>query len=217
MRRSDSDFAQGLRFGSVSHYFSSDSPSPSQPREIEVVLRGRPVRVHTDRGVFSGDRLDPGTAVLLAHVPDPPPSGTFLDLGCGWGPIALSLAAASPRARVIGVDVNARALELTARNAAALGRAVEVAEPGALLAAEPDLTLDLLWSNPPIRVGKEALHAMLRVWLPRLAPDGVAHLVVSKNLGADSLQRWIAAELGQPVTRTASSKGFRVLSVSATR
>ncbi|WP_420112271.1 class I SAM-dependent methyltransferase [Pseudactinotalea sp.] len=198
----------------MSHYFSSDSPAASAPREIDVVLRGRSVRVTTDRGVFSGDRLDPGTAVLLSHVPDPPPTGTVLDLGCGWGPIALSLAAASPQARVIGVDVNPRALALTSQNATALGLAVEVAEPDALLAAEPDLALDLLWSNPPIRVGKDVLHAMLRTWLPRLAPDGVAHLVVSKNLGADSLQRWIAAELGLDVTRTASSKGFRVLSVA---
>lgn len=198
----------------MSHYFSSDSPAASAPREIDVVLRGRSVRVTTDRGVFSGERLDPGTAVLLSEVPDPPPSGTFLDLGCGWGPIALALAAASPQARVIGVDVNPRALALTAQNAAALDLAVEAAEPEALLTAEPDLALDLIWSNPPIRVGKDALHSMLRTWLPRLSPDGVAHLVVSKNLGADSLQRWIASELGQEVTRTASSKGFRVLSVA---
>lgn len=201
----------------MSHYFSSDSPGPSRLREIDVVLRGRSARVSTDRGVFSGDRLDPGTAVLLAHVPDPPPTGTFLDLGCGWGPIALSMATASPQARVIGVDVNPRALELTARNASALGLGVEVAEPDTLLTAEPDLAIDLLWSNPPIRVGKDAMHAMLRTWLPRLTPDGVAHLVVSKNLGADSLMRWIGSNLDLAVTRTASSKGFRVLSVAAPR
>lgn len=201
----------------MSHYFSSDSPGASAPREIDVVLRGRPMRVTTDRGVFSGDRLDPGTAVLLGEVPAPPANGTFLDLGCGWGPIVLSLAAAAPDARVLAVDVNPRALELTARNASAQGLSVEVFQPAALLAAEPDLTLDLIWSNPPIRVGKEILHEMLRTWLPRLAPDGVAHLVVSKNLGADSLQRWISTELGQPVERTASSKGFRVLEVGSAR
>src|SRR5690606_22567153 len=112
----------------VSHYFSPDVPGPSEPREIDVVLRGRQVRVRTDRGVFSGDRLDPGTAVLLSHVPDPPPSGTFLDLGCGWGPVALALAQAAPKARVLAVDVSARALELTGRNADALGcENVEVA------------------------------------------------------------------------------------------
>jgi 16S rRNA (guanine1207-N2)-methyltransferase len=195
----------------VTHYFSADSPDPLQPREIEVTLRGRRARVMTDRGVFSGDRLDPGTAVLLDAVPDPPPSGTMLDLGCGWGPIALALALAAPGARVLAVDVNPRALALTARNAQALGCAVETHTPEAVLAVEPDLQLDVIWSNPPIRIGKDALHAMLRTWLPRLAPGGVAHLVVSRNLGADSLQRWIGDDLGLETLRHSSSKGFRVL------
>ena len=198
----------------MTHYFSADSPDPLRPREIEVTLRGRRATVTTDRGVFSGDRLDPGTAVLLDAVPDPPPSGTMLDLGCGWGPIALALALAAPGRAVLAVDVNPRALALTARNAQALGCAVETHEPETLLAAEPDLQLDVIWSNPPIRIGKDALHAMLRTWLPRLAPDGVAYLVVSKNLGADSLQRWIGDDLGLDTHRRSSSKGFRVLRVS---
>lgn len=202
----------------MSHYFSPEVSGPSEPREIDVVLRGRRARVTTDRGVFSGDRLDPGTAVLLSAVGDPPPSGTFLDLGCGWGPIAIALAQAAPQARVLAVDVNPRALELTRRNAEALGcSGIETADPDRLLAAEPGLMVDLIWSNPPIRVGKEALHALLRTWLPRLAPDGAASLVVSKNLGADSLQRWIETDLGQSTTRIASSKGFRVLRVTAGR
>lgn len=198
----------------VSHYFSPDSPELVEPREIEVVLRGRRLRATTDRGVFSGDRLDPGTAVLLAEVPDPPSSGTLLDLGCGWGPIALSMAAAAPGARVIAVDVNPRALALTEMNARALGLAVEVAGP-TLLVEEPALALDAIWSNPPIRVGKDALHTMLRSWLPRLRPGAQAHLVVSKNLGADSLQRWIAEALGLPTERVASHRGFRVLRSTA--
>lgn len=197
----------------MTHYFSAGSPELVDPDEIEVTLRGRRVTVTTDRGVFSGERLDPGTAVLLETVPDPP-SGTLLDLGCGWGPIAIALAQAAPGARVLAVDVNPRALTLTAHNSATAGCAVEVAEPDALLAAEPDLRLDALWSNPPIRIGKEPLHAMLRTWLPRLQPDGVAHLVVSKNLGADSLQRWITDDLGLAVDRVASRKGFRVLRVT---
>jgi len=205
--------ANAVRCAAVTHYFSADSPDLVDPGEIEVILRGRRVRVTTDRGVFSGDRLDPGTAVLLETVPEPP-SGTLLDLGCGWGPIAIALAQAAPGARVIGVDVNPRALTLTARNARVTGCAIEVADPDALLAAEPDLALDAIWSNPPIRIGKEPLHAMLRTWLPRLADDGVAYLVASKNLGGDSLQRWIHDDLDMEVERVASRKGFRVLRVT---
>jgi 16S rRNA (guanine1207-N2)-methyltransferase len=197
----------------VTHYFSADSPDLLQPRQIEVTLRGRRAIVTTDRGVFSGERLDPGTSVLLDAVPDPPPSGTMLDLGCGWGPIALALAQAAPQARVLAVDVNPRALALTALNAQALGCAIETHEPETVLAIEPDLHLDVIWSNPPIRIGKDALHAMLGTWLPRLAPGGVAYLVVSKNLGADSLQRWIGEDLGLDTHRRSSSKGFRVLRI----
>ena len=181
-----------------------------------MTLRGREVTVGTDSGVFSAGRLDPGTTVLLSHAGDPPPSGTLLDLGCGWGPISLALAMASPAARVLAVDVNTRALELTAANAERLGLGnIETYPPEALLAAEPDLVLDAIWSNPPIRVGKPVLHAMLRTWLPRLAPGASAQLVVAKNLGADSLQRWITAELALPAQRATSVKGYRILAVTA--
>lgn len=200
----------------MSHYFTNEPAAASTPRTLTVTLRGTQVEVTTDAGVFSATRLDPGTTVLLNHAGDPPPSGTVLDLGCGWGPISLALAMASPAARVLAVDVNARALELTAANAERLGlTTIETYPPEALLAAEPELTLDAIWSNPPIRVGKAVLHEMLRTWLPRLAPGGQARLVVAKNLGADSLQRWIAAELALPVERTASAKGYRILTVTA--
>ncbi|MCM3661810.1 methyltransferase [Georgenia satyanarayanai] len=195
------------------HYFTAQPASPGETRTIDVVLRGRPVQVRTAPGVFSGDRLDLGTRVLLDAAPDPVPAGTLVDLGCGWGPVTLAMAAASPGARVLAVDVNERARDLTARNAAALGLGnVVVAAPEEAAGLVAD-GIDELWSNPPIRIGKEALHELLRTWLGRLAPDGRARLVVSKNLGADSLQRWVEAELGLPTERLSSAKGFRVLDV----
>ncbi|HLR27447.1 MAG TPA: methyltransferase [Ruania sp.] len=198
----------------MGHYFSASPERSSRPHSIPVSLRGREVTVEVDAGVFSATGLDPGTRVLLEHVPDPAPMGTLLDLGCGWGPIALAMAAASPQARVWAVDVNGRALELTAGNARRLGlNNVQVATGEQLLAAEPGLTVDSLWSNPPIRVGKSVLHELLGAWLPRLTPGGQAHLVVHKNLGSDSLQRWIEQELLLPAERIASSKGYRILRV----
>ena len=195
------------------HYFSAEPASPGELRPLRVRLRGREVSVRVAAGVFSGDRLDLGTRVLLDAVDDPPAAGTLVDLGCGWGPVTIAMAQASPGARVLAVDVNARARDLTARNAAALGLAnVTVLEPGHALEALPD-GIDELWSNPPIRIGKAALHELLSTWLARLRPDGRAHLVVQRNLGADSLHRWLAEDLGADVTRTASSKGFRVLTV----
>lgn len=196
------------------HYFTPDPTSQYRTRQIEVELAGRHVEVTTAGGMFSPDHLDKGTEVLLREAPAPPGHGTFLDLGCGWGPIAMSLALRSPAAQVYAVDVNSRALELTAHNAAALGlEQIRTATPEAL---DPALRFDLIWSNPPIRVGKAVLHEILRTWLPRLAPGGQAWLVVQKNLGSDSLQRWIASQFGPElsVDRPATSKGFRLLRVS---
>ncbi|KRD41699.1 16S rRNA methyltransferase [Cellulomonas sp. Root930] len=193
------------------HYFTAQPASPDERRLLRVHLAGKDAEVETAGGIFSPDHVDLGTRVLLDHVPAPPDAGDLLDLGCGWGPVALTLALESPAATVWAVDVNERALDLTRRNAERLGATnVRAVRPEQV---PEDVVFAAVWSNPPIRVGKEALHAMLRQWLARRAPGGEAHLVVSKNLGADSLQRWIAAELGVDVERTASAKGFRVLAV----
>ena len=199
------------RTDSGDHYFTASPASPDERRPLAVTLAGRKVTVEVAPGIFSPGGLDKGTAVLFDEVPDPPPSGRFLDLGCGWGPIALTLGLLSEHAEVLGVDVNERSVDLTNRNAAALGLAhVTAVTPDA---ADSSATYDLIWSNPPIRVGKAALHDLLGLWLPRLAPGGTAHLVVQRNLGSDSLQRWIESDLGMPCARLASSKGFRVLTV----
>lgn len=193
------------------HYFTAQPASPDERRLLRVYLAGRELEVETAGGIFSPDHVDAGTRVLLEHVPPPPAEGDLLDLGCGWGPVALTLALASPGARVWAVDVNERALDLTRRNAERLGLTnVHAVRPEQV---PDDVRFAALWSNPPIRVGKAALHAMLTQWLGRRAPGAEAHLVVAKNLGADSLQRWIDTELGLAVDRTASVKGFRILAV----
>jgi len=194
------------------HYFSADPATPEERRTISVTLDGVSLALTTARGVYSPDRLDPGTAVLLDGAPDPSPTGNLLDIGCGWGPIAITLALRSPGARVWGVDVNRRALDLSRLNAAAASAAnVTFCEPDDV----PDgLRFDTIWSNPPIHVGKAALHAILGQWLPRLTEAGVAHLVVQKHLGSDSLQKWIGAQdWGLSCTRLSSSKSFRILEV----
>ncbi|MBR7744148.1 methyltransferase [Phycicoccus sp. BSK3Z-2] len=194
------------------HYFTAEPASAADRRPLRVRLAGRDVEVEVAGGVFSPGGLDKGTAVLLDAVPDPPASGTFLDLGCGWGPVALTLGLLAPEATVYALDVNERALDLCRRNAAALGLGGVVATTAAGI--PEGVRFDRIWSNPPIRVGKAVLHDLLRTWLPRLAPDGVASLVVQKNLGSDSLQRWVEAEVGMRCERVTSSKGFRVLEVT---
>ena len=177
---------------------------------VDLVLPDLHLRLETDRGMFSPDRIDPGTRVLLETVPPPPPAGDLLDLGCGYGPIALTMATRSPGARVFGVDVNERALEAARRNATTAGldtvRFIRADQ------MDPAQRFAAIWSNPPIRIGKAALHDLLTTWLSRLTPDGTAHLVVQKHLGSDSLQRWLN-EHGWPAERITSRSAYRVLAV----
>ena len=192
------------------HYFSADPTVAFKRVPVVAEVWGHDLAMTSGSGVFAVGRLDVGTAVLFRET-EPPTARTYLDLGCGYGMIGLALAVAVPGSVVRAVDVNERAVLLAAENAAALGVAdrVTAATPEGVPADE---TYDEIWSNPPIRIGKEALHALLLTWLPRLAPGGRAVLVVGKNLGADSLQRWLG-EQGWPTARLSSAKGFRVLEV----
>lgn len=195
----------------MSHYFHTPD-EPLVTHEFGARIFGNELTFTAARGVFSGDGLDLGTGVLLREV-DPPETGHVLDLGCGVGTIAVGLAVAAPSITVDAVDVNARAVELTRLNAERHGVADRVR---AVAPTEVDETIryDEIWSNPPIRIGKQALHQLLLTWLPRLQDDGVAWLVVGKNLGADSLQRWLTQQ-GHHTERVASAKGFRVLRTTA--
>ncbi len=193
------------------HYFSAQPSARSRPGTVEFELPDLRLRLATDAGVFSHSRLDRGTRVLLEHAPMPPVRGPLLDLGCGYGPIALTLASRRRRLPVWAVDVNERALELTGRNAATAGLGnVTVCRPEEV---PPEVAFAGIYANPPIRPGKAALHALLLTWLPRLDAEGRGYLVVAKNLGSDSLARWLG-EQGWPTTRLASSSGYRVLEVS---
>ncbi|MGH3438450.1 MAG: class I SAM-dependent methyltransferase [Sciscionella sp.] len=194
------------------HYFARRPGSRSAPGEVEVRLPELSFTLATDAGVFSRQQLDPGTRVLLEHMPLPGGDGEVLDLGCGYGPIAIALSRLRPANRVWAVDVNTRALDLVRRNAAALGAPNLVASAPEDVPA--DIRFSLLYSNPPIRIGKPALHELLLGWLPRLTPEGRGYLVVQRNLGADSLAAWLIGQ-GYPTKRIASQRGYRVFEVAA--
>ena len=203
-----------MRGVSGDHYFSADPSTVGHRRDIAFSVAGRDYALTAAGGVFSAGRLDPGTAVLLrkADLPRPDAAGPFLDLGCGYGAITCVLATVAPVATVYAVDVNARARELAAENAARVEAAdrVRVAAPDDVPAG---IAFAEIWSNPPIRIGKPELHALLRRWLPRLTPGGAAWLVVARHLGGDSLHHWLVDEDWR-VQRHASQKGYRVLRVT---
>ena len=199
---------------SDNHYFASSPEGPLVPREIAVTLNGNKYTVLTAGGIFSPEHIDQGTQVLLTHLEKANPSGNFLDIGCGWGPIALALALRSPKANIYAIDVNERSLELTKLNADRLGLTnIVVCKPEDV---PSEIEFDEIWSNPPIRVGKVVLHEILTLWINRLTSGGTARLVVQKNLGSDSLHKWLIQEFEPDFesTRIDSSKTFRVLKVN---
>ncbi len=207
--------------GQTSHYFDDDPSAPSATRTVALVLPDLRLELTTDRGVFGRDRVDPGTKLLLLEAPAGPlgPAAVhdgpavLVDVGAGYGPIACALALRNPEATVWAVEVNARARDLCRTNATAAGLTnVMVAAPDDV---PDDLVVDGLWSNPPIRIGKAALHELVVTWLDRLGPGAMAHLVVQRHLGADSLARWLV-QRGHGVERRASRQGYRLLDVTPT-
>ena len=193
-----------------SHYFEARPAVPSRPRTLRLHLGDLDLKLQSDRGVFGSKGVDAGTLILLKEAPPPPPAGDILDLGAGYGPIAIALARRAPKAHVWAVDVNERAVELAQTNAATAGATNVTA--GTPEAVPQDLSFDAIYSNPPVRVGKAPLHRLLDEWLPRLKPAAAAYLVVQRNLGSDSLATWLR-ERGYQVTRLKSKKGYRVLEI----
>lgn len=192
------------------HYFSSDPAAPKKTVSLTIEVGGVAIRLDAASGTFSSGRLDPGTAVLLKQSEHFPKDGNVLDIGCGWGPIGVSIAKLAPKARVYGVDVNQRSIDQSNLNA-------ELNELKNFKASKPDgldqnLRFTSIWSNPPIRVGKQVLHDLMKQYIPMLEPGGKAVMVVAKNLGADSFQRWLQDEFPQSeVSRLATDKGYRVI------
>jgi 16S rRNA (guanine1207-N2)-methyltransferase len=192
------------------HYFDEQPTTTSDVVSFDVALTDVAFTIQSDRGVFSHGHLDNGTSLLLKEGPALSGTGTFLDIGCGAGPIAIAMALRAPEATVWAIDVNERARILTTTNAQRNHvENVRVAAPEEVPA---EVQFDEIWSNPPIRIGKAALHDLLTTWIARLAPTGRMVLVVQKHLGSDSLQAWLNQQ-GVVAQRIASRSGFRLLSV----
>jgi 16S rRNA G1207 methylase RsmC len=217
------------------HYFNENDSNELHPFDVEVLLYGQMRTVKSAKGVFSSSGVDKGTAVLIKYliskraeldVFEPTAqqlieqrqgssdgvsttkSLEILDLGCGWGIIALEAGMRFACAKVTALDINRHAVALTNLNAQNLG----LANVQAVSEVQAEQQYDLILSNPPIRIGKMALLELLNKNLQRLRDgNSRAYFVIQKNLGADS----IATELSKhyEVQKVASSKGFRILEV----
>jgi 16S rRNA (guanine1207-N2)-methyltransferase len=193
----------------VEHYFSEHPRVASHPAHVRLTLPDLELDLLTDRGVFAYGQIDRGTQVLLRTAPVPI-GGDLLDLGCGYGAVAVTLAKRCPSCRIWAIDINERALALCAENARSTGadniQAVQPAE------VPENVRFAGVYSNPPIRVGKESLHDLLSKWLDRLQTDGHGYVVIQRALGSDSLAAWLGRR-GHLVERLRSRGGYRVLDI----
>ncbi len=197
----------------MNQYFDESPDVPSDPKTVLFTFKEIDYVFETDRGVFSFERIDKATRILLDVLSEKyygSQPELIIDVGCGYGPITCVVADQFPQAQIIGVETNQRARDLAIKNCRKNigGDRIRIMSP-----AEVDDTImvDLIISNPPIRIGKDALYELLRGWSTRLNADGQMWLVIAKNLGSDSTAAYLESECGLKVHRVASKKGFRVL------
>ena len=195
----------------MNQYFDEIPQVESRPVKVSFNYDGNDLIFTTDRGVFSYEKIDKATRILLdifneKYYGQKPRS--IADVGCGYGVIAICMAKKYPQSEITAIDVNQRALELCKKNVVENNIENVFAESASKY---DDEKYDLIISNPPIRVGKEALYELLSYWSKKLNDKGQMWLVIAKNLGADSVAAYLEFELKLNVKRVASKKGFRVL------
>ena len=176
----------------MSHYYTDNHNLPSDRKEISFRFSGLDYTFITDIGVFSKSGVDYGTRVLLESIPQL--KGTLLDVGCGYGVISV-VCAKTFGVDVTGVDVNSRAVELTLANAEKNGVAVKAMVSDGY--EKVDGCFDTILTNPPIRAGKQVVHAILEGAYAHLNVGGCLYAVIRKQQGAPSAKKKIEEVFGQ--------------------
>lgn len=187
------------------HYYTNDPSSKSAPETWTFELRGKTYRFTSDRGVFSKGSVDFGSRLLIESFEVPDVEGRILDVGCGYGPMGISLADASGREALL-VDVNERALALSEQNAAQNGVTIETRLSHAYDGVG-DEQFAAIVTNPPIRAGKQVVHTILRDAYTHLVIGGALYVVIQKKQGAPSAKKLLEDVFGQ-VETVAKEKGY---------
>lgn len=191
------------------HYYSNNPSSTHDYQEFEVTVRNVTLKLTTDAGVFSKNRLDPGTKLLMEALPLDFEINQVLDLGCGYGPIGLAVAKLLPNATVYMSDVNERAVELGLKNARLNGITNIIIKSGEGFEPFPNQRYDLIITNPPIRAGKQIIYGMVDQAFDALNPGGRLVLVIRTKQGAKSMEAKMNSVFGN-VTELEKGGGYRV-------
>ncbi|MBW5449185.1 methyltransferase [Cohnella sp. CFH 77786] len=192
------------------HYYSPRPAAASDRRTFETELRGYPLKLTSDAGVFSREGVDYGSKALIRKM-EIPPGARVLDVGCGYGPIGLTAARLAPSGHVVMVDINERAVELARLNAEANGiRNVSFAQSDKLAAVRGQ-TFDVILANPPIRAGKAVVHEIFEQAIDHLNPGGSLWIVIQNKQGAPSARAKLEELFGEEqVEEVGKDKGYRI-------
>jgi len=191
------------------HYYTRRPGAAHDETSFHATLRGMDFRFVTDAGVFSRDRVDFGS-LLLMEAMEIGPADTVLDLGCGYGPIGMVAARLAPQGFIYMVEINERAAELARRNLAANGIANAEVRVGDGLAPVAGIAFDTILTNPPIRAGKATVYRLLEEAWAALKPGGSLWVVVQNKQGAPSMKQKLQ-ELFGAVEDVDRKAGYRVL------
>lgn len=175
----------------MGHYFDENPEISSQVREISFTLFDKKYTYYTDNGVFSKSRIDEGTYIFLKVLVPLGLSGRILDLGCGYGPIGLTIAQNSKEARVDLADINSRALALASRSGDRLNLNSRVTFLHSDIYEKIEGPYDSIVVNPPIRAGKVVTYSMYSGARQRLIDGGSLYVVIRKKQGAESAFKYL--------------------------
>lgn len=191
------------------HYYAKNPKVKSEPKIWSTSLREKMLHLQTDAGVFSKDDVDYGSRLLVEEFLMPEVDGPVLDVGCGYGPIGLTIALSFPNRMIHMVDVNERALELSAKNAERNDvRNVKVYESEALLAVE-EFDFVAILTNPPIRAGKQTVFSFYDQAYSKLRASGELWVVIQKKQGAASTEKHLKGLFGN-VQTVVKRKGYLI-------
>ncbi|WP_349409116.1 class I SAM-dependent methyltransferase [Pseudalkalibacillus sp. SCS-8] len=192
------------------HYYSSKPTSERDVRDWSFTLKGRSFRFYSDAGVFSKDEVDFGSRLLIEAFRKPAVEGPILDMGCGYGPIGISVAAAFPESKVTMVDVNERAVELSKKNAERNKiDNVEIYQSN-LFEEVKERGFSAILTNPPIRAGKSVVHTIFEKAYEHLKPEGELWIVIQKKQGAPSAMEKLQS-IFQEVELVERKKGYHII------
>nr|WP_221401538.1 class I SAM-dependent methyltransferase [Paenibacillus phyllosphaerae] len=191
------------------HYYSKTPTTNHDRHSIEANIRGIKLRLTTDAGVFSKSGVDYGSRVLLENV-EISLHAAVLDVGCGYGPIGLTLAKLVPSAHVTMIDVNERAVQLAQENARVNGVSNVAILQSDIYENVRNQKFDAIVTNPPIRAGKAVVHRILEEGAALLKPGGSIWVVIQKKQGAPSAEAKLEEVFGN-VEEVTKDKGYRIL------